>query len=316
MLRTNKRSRGISIRGRPRSPLKLWIVAGLAVYLSLVGCGATTSSIGISTLRDQPGEHVSGLLGGPDSIRSDEYLRTSPWRIGLLSSGADSFGTSLSNSDFALVTNGLGGPVTTVLFPDTASLVAFGRLLPTQVFAAVWWLPVLLVWLLLPLWFRRLGVGLRVSGPLTLLVVLSPVAVWWSWSALGGLGWALLGAVAVAAAVDRSRRVGASWRGAATTLVAGFAFARLALSYQPWAIPLGLTVLIPTLAMLLLPRVARRRAIVVLGVSACVGLLAFGAFVLEHRTGFDVLANTVYPGTRRFTGARMNLASLFAAPHL
>ena len=54
----------------------------------------------------------------------------------------------------------------------------------------------------------------------------------------------------------------------------------------------------------------------VLGVSACVGLLAFGAFVLEHRTGFDVLANTVYPGTRRFTGARMNLASLFAAPHL
>ena len=119
MLRTNKRSRGISIRGRLRSPLKLWIVAGLAVYLSLVVCGATTSSIGISTLRDQPGEHVSGLLGGPDSIRSDEYLRTSPWRIGLLSSGDDSFGTSLSNSDFALVTNGLGGPVTTVLFPAT-----------------------------------------------------------------------------------------------------------------------------------------------------------------------------------------------------
>jgi len=316
MLLTEKRSRASSLRQHLRSPLKVWILSALAVYVALVVCGATTSSIGISSLRDRPNEHVSGLLGGPDSIRSDEYLRTSPWRIGLLSSGDDSFGTSLSNSDFALVTNALGGPATTVLFGDTASLVAFGRLLPTQVFAAVWWLPVLLVWLLVPLWFRRLGVGLRVSGPVTLLVVLSPVAVWWSWTALGGLAWALLAAVAGAAAVDRSRRVGASWGGAALTLVTGLALARLALSYQPWAIPLGLTVLIPTLALLLLPGEGRRRTILVLGLSACVSLLALGAFVLEHRTGLDVLANTVYPGARRFIGARTNLASMFAAPHL
>ncbi len=298
-------------------PFHTWCLAVILGYLVLVVCGITTSSAGIQPLQDDGTGAARGLiLGDPDAIRSDEFLRVTPWRIGLTAEGDDSFATPLSHPDPALAVTAPGGPVTSVLFPDTSVVLqGVGRVAASAAFAAVWWLPVLLVALLLPLWFRRFGVGIHISGPVTVLVVLSPVALWWTWGPLVGLGWALVAAEGAAAGVRRM--VNRSWLlGSALLLVAAFGLARLALSYQPWAIPLGLTVLVPTLFHLLQPREGRLIRALACGATVVVGAALFGAFLLEHRSGVSVLSSTVYPGARRYTGSLTSLAALFGAPHL
>jgi hypothetical protein len=130
-----------------------------------------------------------------------------------------------------------------------------------------------------------------------------------------GLGWALVAAEGAAAGVGRL--VNRSWlAGAALLLVGAFGLARLALSYQPWAIPLGLTILVPTLFHLLQPRDGRLIRALACGGTVVVGGVLFGAFLLEHRTGVSVLSSTVYPGSGRYAGSLTSLAALFGAPHL
>ncbi len=313
---TFSRWRGLVTVARER-PFHTWCIAVVLGYLILVGCGITTSSAGIQPLQDDGTGGARGLIfGGPDAIRSDEFLRVTPWRIGVIATGDDSFATPLSYPDPPLVTNAPGGLMTSVLFPDTSLVLqGLGQVAASAAFAAVWWLPVLLVALLLPLWFRRLGVGIHIGGPVTVLVVLSPVVLWWTWGPLVGLGWALVTAEGAAAGVRRM--VNRSWLlGAAFLLVAAFGLARLALSYQPWAIPLGLTVLVPTLFHLLQPREGRLFRALACGGTVVVGGALLGAFLLEHRTGVSVLSSTVYPGSRRYTGSLTSLQALFDAPHL
>jgi hypothetical protein len=310
----------LSLRTRETATLnaaRAWTSVVLIGYLLLVGFGATTSSLGVPPLRDDPSQDAPGLVGEPDMIRSDEFLRTTPWRLGLLKTGGDDFGSTLSYPDPALVTNGDGGVVSSTIFPDTVLLLLSPDSLNTQAFAALWWLPVLLVLLLLPRWLGFFGVGLAIAAPVTLLVVLSPVTIWWSWMPLIGLGWALLSAVAAASGIMRWRRGQTTWLAAALLVLAGLSLARLGLSYQPWAIPLGATVLIPTVTWLISS--SRRAWKQTTALSLAVLLIAvavLAGFLAEHRGALSVLADTAYPGSRRFAGSTSNLAELFGAPHL
>lgn len=289
----------------------------LICYVVLVAAGVTTSSLGIAILSDDASTGAHGLLlGGPDPIRSDEFLRTTPWRIGIATSGEDDFVTPLSNPDPAIVTTGLGGVATTVVFPEARVLAVVGAALPEQAFAAVWWLPVLLVLLLLPRWFRQLGARPAVGLPATLLVVLAPVSIWWSWSVLGVLCWALLAAVLATSAVRRERAGRARLVTVLLVVAAGVSLTRLGLSYLPWAVPLGAGVLLPTAAHLASRAGRRRRALLLSGGAVLTAALALAAYLFEHRASLRVLAGTTYPGSRRFTGEVRDLSQLFGAPHL
>ena len=175
-------SADVSPVARARPPVaRTLIVAALIVYALACLAGLTTSSISVNGLRSTPESSGGLLLGQPRDVRSDEYLRHTPWRIGLSRAGDADFATPLSTPDpFA---GQPGAPLTTLLYPDLTILRTLGQLAPTLAFALVWWLPTLLVVLLLPAWFRRLGVGLGIGLPLTVVVVLAPVSAWWSWEA-------------------------------------------------------------------------------------------------------------------------------------
>jgi hypothetical protein len=298
--------------------LAIWDRVVVVCYLVLVLVGFTSSSVGVPGLVDDPAHKAPGLLiGSADPIRSDEYLRTTPWWIGVLESGGDDFGTPLGYHDVSLVTVKLGGPVTTAIFPDVRLSAEFGHLAPAQFFAAGWWLSILMVLLLLPRWFRRFGVGPEVSLPLTVVVLASPVTIWWSWTPVGVLSWALLAAVASSWAIGEGRARGLpSWRGCILLVVAGLSLTRLALSYQPWAVPLGASVLLPTTAMLLRPAYRRWRMVGLIVLPAVVGVATLGLFLAEHGGAASTIAGTAYPGARRFVGALSDPAVILGAPHL
>lgn len=298
------------------APLRVWSWGILAVYVLLIAFGITTSSIGVEPLRDQIDEPPAGLIaGGPDGIRSDEFLRATPWNAGVIKSGDDDFATPFAYPEHVLVALAPGGPVTTVLFVETDAMVWLGSLAPAQVYAFVWWLPVMLALWCLPLWFRQLGVAPRIGIPLTLLVVLSPVAIWWSWSALSPVGRAAFAAVTAHAAVTLWQR-GRRWTSALLTVVCGIAITRVALSYQPWAIPIALAIMLPTLAQLLAVRGRRISTLVLAGGATVLGGVLLLAFFREQGDALAVLSDTVYPGTRRSGGDLAGYALAFSAPHM
>ena len=85
---------------------------------------------------------------------------------------ATSFSTPLAYRDSALVATPLGGPFTTIILPGhPCQWSRSASWLPSQAFAAGWWLPVLLVRLLMHrAGSARFGAGPEVSLPLTLVL--------------------------------------------------------------------------------------------------------------------------------------------------
>ena len=84
-------------------------------------------------------------------------------------SGHDTFGSPLSYHDTSLVASKLGGSSALSPVPGVAGPKRqVGHWAPTQLFAAGWWLAPLMLLLLLPRWFRRFGVDVTISLPITL----------------------------------------------------------------------------------------------------------------------------------------------------
>lgn len=305
------------LSGARRRPLRAWAAVVLLGYLLLVVAGVTTSSLGISLLRDDVAVEPPGLVAGqPRAIRSDEFLRTTPWRLGLMEAGSDDFASPLSFPDAALTATDVTGPVGAALFADSVLTTTVGRVAPVQVFAAIWWLPFVVVAALMPPLLARWGVRPHIGIPATGLALLAPASAWWSWGTLTPLAWAVGAALTATVGIDRWRRSGFSAMSAGLVLVSGLLLARLALSYQPWALPVGAAVLPTTLAALIRPSAGRRTALLLVAAVTGLGLALVLLFAWENSAALDVLSQTVYPGTRRSGGAALDLGLLLGAPAL
>ena len=161
--------------------LKLWIFGWLVAFIVVSLFGITSSSLQfIQTSEVSTSQISNGTFGEPRNTRNDEYLRSTPWDLGLLKSG---------NANF---TSPLVDPNTSLIYPDPDSAVntlnavdtIWPRVIPgigiDQEFAFVWWTPVLLALIFLPLFLREIGVGAVVAIAATTLIVSSPVNAWWS----------------------------------------------------------------------------------------------------------------------------------------
>ncbi len=118
------------------------------------------SSVGTEPLRDVPTAKPAGLVAGaPRSIRSDDFLRTTPWSAGLLASEDDDFYSALAFPDTALDAPGTGGFFGRLLHPEGVPVGGHRpactgpglriRLVARPVHVAV----------LGPLWLRQMGVA-------------------------------------------------------------------------------------------------------------------------------------------------------------
>ena len=64
------------------------VIIPVALYLILTAAGVSQSSIGVGVLREDPDVPAGTTIGGPQDIRSDEYLTSSPINIGVTATGS------------------------------------------------------------------------------------------------------------------------------------------------------------------------------------------------------------------------------------
>src|SRR5450631_1456207 len=149
------------------------------VYLILTLSGATTSSMGISSLRQDPARPLGTQYGTSRVIRGDEWLVQTPLDLGRLVSGSSSDSPLAEDPD--IVFQVPGSHVTQSIVFFDGDLLKLGGVFPQRMlFAAYWWLPSLLVVLAMPAWMRRLGAKPHLAWLATGLTVLAPATAWWS----------------------------------------------------------------------------------------------------------------------------------------
>ena len=287
----------------PTAPrLKRWLpfILPVVAYLVLVLLGITTSNIGIDSLRQDPSDPLGLQLGHTQAIRSDEYGTGSPLWLGEIARGGSDATTPLSApADFILQLP--DGPISGIVFFEGSAL-ALGQFVPAQMlFAMKWWLPTLLLFLGLPIWFRQITGKLRWGYLAAVLTFLAPGNAWWSGLAVNTIGF-VSAACALTIFSSSSLARKRYWTAAVGFVVAGILFARTPTYYQPFAIMLSIPFVIATALVIMFQDVRLRSRVLSLAAITASGILWTAALFWESR---DVLAaglNTVYPGTRLSSG--------------
>lgn len=298
-----------SWRRRLPSP---WVGVPIVVYLLLCLFGVTQSSIGIGSLREDPSAPTSDQIGESTPIRSDEYLTSSPLALGVLATGDEDDLNPLT-APHGFTTLFPTTPVSTVVLADNA-ILQWGGVLPDQMlFAARWWLPLLLLFLGMPALLRPL-VGSRWPGLFAaVLIALSPATAWWSLGTVGVWGFTTAGTAALVRAVTMVDERRPWWRSGLWMVGSALLLARTPMHYQPWAIVVAPAILAIGIVPLLVRSVGRRaRILTVAGVGA-LSLALAGAVFWENRASIAATTATVYPGARITTGAPVAFDRLFSA---
>lgn len=309
---------GVELARRLRArPVLLAVVVPVLVYLALTVAGVTTSSIGVSTLREDPSEPLGVTIGVAQQIRSDEYATESPIWLGEIARGGADAATplSVSNDLFAQLPD---GPVSSIVFFDGAALALGGVVPDEMLFAAKWWLPTLLLFIGLPLWFRAVAGGMRWGYVASALVVLAPASTWWSARPVNTLGFVAAGcllAIVGAQQLDRRTRHGVVL-GLLSIVGAGILLARTPTYYQPLAIVVGVPLVLATGAFLLARPVSWGRRLVGLAAVTVSGLVWTALLFLESMRAVEAGLSTVYPGDRQSSGEALPAGNVFGATNL
>jgi hypothetical protein len=304
-------------RSRTSLADRLEVAVPLGVYFVVVLSGATTSSLGISGLRQDPKHPLGTMWGTARGVRSDEFLTQTSLELNVLSLGHSSHSPLARTPDLVFQLSS-GQPAETLFFLEN-TLLRLGPWLPdTMLFAAVRALPLLVLALTLPRLLRRLGSTRPLSWLAYALVVLAPTTLWWSFTPARILSFASLGGLLLVLAKDR-------WSGAATPLaratalglaaLGGISLARLGTFYVPWSLTVGLPLAV-AVAALLVWGAPRRPGLVVLATGAVGGGVLLGLTFWENWDAVRATLDTAYPGLRRSTGDALAPFHLWGAPGL
>lgn len=293
---------------------QIWIISCFVLFLGVGFSGITTSSFSIIQAQSISSPTETGpLFGEARVIRTDEYRRSTPWKIGVLKSGGTDFQSPLASTDNSLV------------FPDPDSWIdslsaidsVWPRLVPvfsiSQKLAFSWWTPTLLALIALPLFLRRVGASTLVSISATITILFSPVNAWWSLSISPIIGYSALASYAFIKGSDLIAK--SAKRAIAAFLVVGFSVVKLITCYQPWVIVIASITLIPTF-FYTSKIYGYRNSLKSFSLSGVFFLLPATAFLYSNLSGIQTIQNTVYPGIRRATGEYVSAALTWGAPHL
>ena len=301
---------------------RLEVLIPCAGYAAATLTGASTSSLGVELLREDPAAPLGRQVGAARLIRSDEWLSQTPIELGVLARGTSTHSPLAQSPDLIYQTSD-GGPFESVLFADSG-LLRLGPWLPDEMlFAAYRALPLLLLLLTLAPLLRRFGATRTMSWLAVALVVLSPATLWWSFMPVRILGFAAAGCYWLVLAADRLGRVEPGTRSARSRVAAlglaglgGAALARLATYYVPWSIVIGLPLATATGLWLLRPTGRRRAGLASLGVGALCGGVLLAGLWWDNLPALQAELGTLYPGLRRASGDRMDPFLLLGAPGL
>lgn len=290
-------------------------LAIFVAYLAVVVCGATTSSIGMPSLRQDPNNPLGLQIGDASSIRADEYNAFSPIVLSVMATGGAPTTSILSAPSDLVHRYSSGGFFESFVFFDSTLLQTASFLPDNMLFAAHWWLPALLLFLFLPKWFVQVGAGRRWGWLAALLIALSPAASWWTMMPIQLIAYAITGSSLLLSAYRRFM-VQERALPILQSIVSGILIAGLPSFYIPWSLVLGLPILAASVAWIIAFRGTWRPKIMALGSAGFVAVVFAAGTLWENRSGIEALLNTVYPGSRRSTGVAQAFAMLFGAPAL
>lgn len=308
------RSKAEIIRWIGTSDNALKAVVVLA-YLILVIAGATTSSIGLPYLREDPNHPHGVQIGESSTIRADEYNAFSPIVLSIMATGGAPTTSSLSAPADIVHRYSSGGFFESIVFFDS-SLVRSATWLPdAMVFAAHWWLPALLLFLFLPKWFAQVGAGRQWGWLAAALIALSPASSWWTMMPIQLIAYTVAGSSLLLSAFRNfsRRQLGLP---VVQSIASGILIAGIPSFYIPWSLVLGLPVLVASVAWVFASRGAVKPKLLSLGTAGLTAMVFAGGVLWENRAGVTALLETVYPGSRRSTGAAQPFGVLFGAPAL
>jgi hypothetical protein len=290
-------------------------IAVMVLYALLILTGATTSSIGVGELRQDP-ENPQGLQFGASSlIRSDEYNAFSPIAISIMATGSNPTTSDLAAPADVVHRFPSDGFFETFVYFDSTMLRAATFLPDEMVFAARWWLPAALLFLFLPKWFDQVGASRRMGWLAAFLIALSPAAAWWTMMPIQLIAYTIAGSSLVLSAYSNFT-AGKRWQPVAQATAGGILLAGIPSFYIPWSLVLGLPVLAATALWLLTRQGSWLPKVKALGLAGGVALIFGVGTLLENRDGINALLDTVYPGSRRSTGEAQPFGFLFGAPSL
>jgi hypothetical protein len=286
----------------------------IGIYLILVLLGASQSSIGSPMLRQDPAHPLGHQIGSPQSIRSDEFLTDTPIALGEIAA-AEAYTSNPLTQPPNFLHQIPSGPTSSItMFEGT--LARIGGVIPDEMaFAARWWLPTLLLVIFTPLWFGEVTGRRRFGYLCAAMIFFAPSNAWWSMRPVSILGFVFAGSYLIFPA---SRGVAERrWlRTVLLGLAAGVLLARYPAQYQPFALVIGVPVIVATLATFLTRPLPRRTKAIALGVvGACAAVFVAG-LMAENWEAIQASFATVYPGSRRSSGAPSAVSDLFGAPAL
>lgn len=310
--KTGKRVKLLAYAGRSDNPLR---IAVILLYVIVVVMGATTSSIGMPTLRQDPAHPLGLQIGNASPIRSDEYNAFSPIVLSIMATGGAPTTSVLAAPADITHRYPSGGFFETLVFFDSTLLRSAAFLPDAMVFAAHWWLPALLLFLFLPTWFSQIGAARRWGWLAALLIALSPAASWWTMMPIQLIAYTIAGSSLLLSAYKRFV-LGQRLVPALQSLVSGILLAGLPSFYIPWSLVLGLPVLSATAAWVLAAKGQWKPKLLALASAGLVAMVFAAGVLWENRAGLSALLNTVYPGSRRSAGAAQPFGMLFGAPAL
>lgn len=297
---------------------RIWRRIEIAVpvvgYLTAVSLGATTSSLGMPGLRQDPAQPLGRTLFEPQAIRSDEWLSQTPIELNVMINGQSSQ-SPLSQAPDLIYQVSSGSPVESLFFLE-GNLLRLGPYLPdAQLFSAFRNLPLLLLLLTLPPLLRRLGSNRPLSWLATLLMIVAPASAWWSFMPVRIGSVATTGLYLLILARDRFS-AGSRWQGFGLAVAAGIVLPRLGTYYVPWGIVIGVPLVLAVGVWLIWDRTGRRAAFQALGAGAVTGGCILALTLWENASSLHAELNTSYPGLRRAAGERLDPFQVFGAPGL
>ena len=293
---------------------QIWIISCFVLFLGAGLSGITGSSFSLIQAHSASDSSKNDpLIGEARDVRSDEYLKSTPWKLGLLKSGNTSFQTPLANSDNAL------------FFPDpdnwinTLSAIdaTWPRLAPglniSQEFAFLWWTPILLALIALPLFLREVGTNSLTSIAIAVTVIGSPVNAWWSFWISPVIGFTSLACYMF---IKGSKFLAVRNKLAFPAfIVVAFSTFKLLTCYQPWVIVIASITLLPAFVYSINVS-GLRNSFRSLGYSGITLSVFTGAFLFYNQSGIQAILGTSYPGKRRASGEHVSELFTWGAPHL
>lgn len=286
----------------------------LVAYAAAVMSGFTLSSLGIVTLRQDPAHPLGLEFGTPRSIRSDEFNVVTPIALSILASG-DLPTLSSLGAPANIFNRYPDGFFQSVVFFDS-TILRLGGLVPHEMlFAARWWLPVLLVLLFLPKWVHQVGGTKRLGWLAAGLTVVAPATAWWSMAPLQCVAYVVAGTSLMISAhrsLQRHRFVIAGLQ----MLAAGILIASLPAFYIPWAFVLGTPFLVSSVLIVLAGKEGRSLKLIAVGGTTAVAMIFAAGIFWEGAEGLKSMLGTVYPGSRRSGPEAQPLGQVFGAPML